>query len=730
MPGLSEKLPLRCVRFGFLKIGVGGARRSLAGRNAVTAMNLLPPRALARAPAGAVTSSVPALRARVAGIVLLTSGMCVGMLAADRRAEPASRNARAPSTAPWFDSIEMPVALSQTAGTQLCKAIHAGLNGDGRSPDSADSMPSQAGARIVFITAGTHSQRGPVIGVGSGRNLADAVSDAYDKTRAAWAGRGDMRWLKLDIVQHVYRTDSFVIGQSPVPLPSLTGIAFGAAAGFAFLPEQLIAWDFVSPDRRLYKHRIGQSLAAEEKWQDVGKWGGISSFANTQSVYFFECQSFFSDGAKAEPLFRGHRLFRDLTAADLLERARAAGTFLTKWCSQDGAFTFQWQAEATGFTLNRPVWQTGPDEKIPLRDHAEAALALARLKKAADTPEFLHASRRTLEHILTFLRPYGNDARAGCLVEGFRSTLEANAMTVLALLEYREAAGSFEYREALAKLALYILRQLQPDGTFVCERTYPADNISSVVSLPVSSLAAVALVRLYETTGRPAFLAGAQKALAILLKTYVEGRAMDRLPRDEWLLLALDQCFTYGRDEALTQAVEKIALAIETDQTRAADFPDLVGSVNNSPSATIVAGRTRALAVAARLLRDTGRDKAAEKLIADTHLNLVFQLQAQMDEPVALYFATPADYLGAFRDHVMAFGFALHCQSQQILSLLAVWEQLQEQTGGEFPVNEHAADAFAAQQARLSTFPRYLPRDSRAAEDRSRLLIRDGARDD
>jgi len=625
---------------------------------------------------------------------------------------PAARDVGAPPEDElWFGAIREPLVLSESTAEELARAVYSGLRTGEFSGDFLKALDVEAGPRALLISWSDGTRRAAVhAGVGNG--LWEAAEAAFAKATAAGKPGKELRWLKLDVVQSAHRSNQFVARQSSLPLPSLIGIAFSSVSGFAFLPEQLVSVDLIDSERRLNIHRIAQEFfAREDQIADLGKWSSISSYGGPQWVTLFESQSFFYDGARLTPLFRGHRLVDTATAADLLEAARQAGRFLLQWCNEDGEFVVKlWE------------WQTGPDDRELRREHAGAILALVELHAATGDAEFLAGAERAARHLLGSLQPCDQEGKAGCLVENSRSRLDANALAVLALLRLGEEARTTRYNKAVARLGHYLLRQRQPGGALVGERSHPSGRIRATAAVSASALGVAAFARLYEKAGRPVFRDSAREALDSLLTTHVKNREMGQLPQDEWLLEAMDMLFTFSRDPALVQQTERIALGIVASLTLTPDFPDLFGSVARHPSATAAASRTHALAIASRLLHDAGRDIAADKLRQDLQPALAFQLQAQIDAPAAMYLSRPQKYVGAFRDHLRDFGFAMHCQHVQVLSLLAVRKLLAELPGGALPPDERLVEARMRARTVLNRFPRYLPRPA-AGQDASDPLL-------
>ncbi|OGV64548.1 MAG: hypothetical protein A3K19_01285 [Lentisphaerae bacterium RIFOXYB12_FULL_65_16] len=614
---------------------------------------------------------------------------------AEKPAQP-----QAPTAAPpvlWFDAITGPLALDTAGADVLCRTIYSNLQ-SGRVDTAALARLDPSGApRAVFLSWSDGEATARVF-FGLGTGLAAAVQSACQNVATSGMPGASLRWLKVDVVQYAYPTGDFVTRESSIPMPSLVGIAFAPQSGFAFLPEQLVGWKLVDPHGNLLVHRIADLFTVAEQFSQLGKWSSISSFSGPQWVTLFECQSYFCDGTRVEPLFRGHRCFGDLTPDVLLAAAGHGGDFLVKWCNDKGLFAVRF-----------PEWQADSLETVAVSDQASAALALLELYEIDKRPETLGGARRALQALLACLKPSGADGKAACLVQDGQAALEANAMALLALLKYGELASNANVSKHVTRLGYYLLRQRQPGGVLVCGRSYPSGKIDPSMSLTGASVAIVAFVRMYEKTNQTVFLDAARESMTWLRAEQVGKRELDALPQDAWFVRALDSVFTYDRDPELVTTTERIALAIMASQTWGFPFPDFLGSINSHPSATLAAQRALALATAARLLHDNDRDIAADKIVADLQTTLAFQLQAQADAPSAMYLPKPQDYLGGFRDHCLDFGFALSCQSAQMFSLLAVYRQAKASPEAALLLTDRYREARQTATAALSRFPRALP---------------------
>jgi hypothetical protein len=629
---------------------------------------------------------------------------------------------------PWFADHHSPRPLTLQQMGRLAEHAFDALR-SGTVPRLEDAILQASHSSIVFVSCARHDTPTQVA-VGTGAALAAAVEDAVQRLlQTHGASEGAVSAVKLDVVQYVRAKNTFAVRESLVPTSSLVGIAFTPLSGFAFIPEQLVGWGWATTRGQLSPHRISLHFAETEQWTEVNKWGKVASFPAGQTVSLFESQSVYFAGGRAIPLFRGHPLRTDVNRDDIVHAVSRLGDFLVQSTSAEGAIE-----------VDLPHWEVPPDGEIPFRDQAATAYGMARLARLLKRKDLSACARRMgarLVREVRELQPYGNDAQALCLVETQRTFLDANAWLVLALLELRGEGNTPELDRTLTKLGRFLLRQRQPDGELVCERSHPSGKIHPRTSVSASAVAVSALVRLYEETGQRVFLEAASKAMEAIVNLHVEKRPMERLPRGAGLLEAMDALYTFTRHEPLVGYAQRIALGIlarqavpsstaaakKTDDMDSAAaqtlillaehssskmVPDFLGSMDSTPSANLAAERTRSLLAGARLLRDAGKTAASESILASVKLTLMFQLSAQLDAPSTMYLDDPEAYAGSFRGHVLAYGLDLRCQALQLLSLLDAAELLGRAPDGAFPRDSGVEEAIGKAQALIGRFPRAL----------------------
>lgn len=460
--------------------------------------------------------------------------------------------AGAPMETLWLQDIRTPLVLSEADGAALCQAVYAGLR-QGAIPDTAIGSLTGAGSpRAIFLSwsDGTAAARSCI---GMGSTATEALQNACRKAVESTPSPRQMAWLKLDIVQHGEAVSNFSPRDSRLPLPSLIGLSFGPAAGFDFLPEQLVAWDVVNPNYQISVHYVTERVLGQEygryhsdaeKLRDLSRWSAITGFTGGQKACLFETQPFFCDGTRVTPLFRGHPLYENVSVDELRQAAVAAGDRLVAMCGETGLFE-----------CALPEWELGKPKGPVARDYAVAVMALVRLHQATGEVRYLKAAERAGRCLASAVRTYGGTPKAGCLpeletiaeaqgvvAEARITSTATNALAVAALCELSEAARTTDFHPALALLAQHLVLQLQPGGTVLGAREFPSQALRpSADDVAAAGTVLLAFTELYSAVAREAFLNHAKTVATALRRTTLAAAEMDGLPRDVWLMEALDR---------------------------------------------------------------------------------------------------------------------------------------------------------------------------------------------
>ncbi len=639
----------------------------------------------------------------------------------------------APAAGPWFDEVTRPIPLALPHGTALCRAAWTEL----RNGRSALGAASTGGAmRAVFLSWSDGSKSANVVfGIGDGP--VNALRAALDKIPADRLPGGQLRWVKVDVVQDTFMipqpalgdgaedkeavlaASSYFARENALPLPSLVGIAFSPSSQIAILPDQLLGLGMTDPKNRLVADPYAQWLVEQGRKPELRIWNLISVLSTPQKLCLFETQAWFTDnGRDCVPLYRGHRLYDDATPDELAGIIAATAQRLAGVINEKGRETAPF-----------PEWIGLPNGRIRTFDAALTALALAQAAHyMEDKQGVLAAGDRLAQALVKRLKPMSDGSRSFCLVEqdeneedeatsnvqaAWRTVrLSTNALCALALCTLAEHGDATRYDAPLGGLARFLLAQRQPGGVFVGQRRWPGGSLTDVVDPTGSALAVCALQALHEKTKLPVFRDAAVEGFEALLPT-VAKRPMDGLSQDEWFLRAADRCFTYQWDDRYIQQAQRFALAAVAEQVREPVVPDSFGDVPSRPSATAAATRSGLIAVAARLIHDGGRQDAAREIMLDVRPSVLAQLQGRITAPESMYLAEPTRHLDFFRDHVQGVGFDLQCQYAQLLSLCEVARtmkhlHLDSLRDPQSAASKRIDELLLAARTKATTYPQFL----------------------
>lgn len=629
---------------------------------------------------------------------LLAVGLGATLVAAQAARPPAPTPTPGPATGPWFDAVSAPLAIPVSVWEKVTLEAYAALQ-NGRIPDDfLQIVPAEAAPRVVFLSWNNGDAPTRVV-FAAGAGLREAAAAALRQAIAERSGFTPGAWLKLDVVQHAQTTPDFQARNNLLVQPSLIGIAFEHGHNFAFLPETIIGSALLTDLGVLDPEQVAARVLAEKDGRArIGNWQMVSAYPEPQVVTFFECLSFATDGNRVELLFRGHPVAKPLTLDALTAAATRGAALLARIQQPDGEFMPPW-----------PNWLPGaPDGHELAGDQAAAILALL------DTQEVTGANNATAAakgaaYLLKKLKPFKLNAKAACLADEYHSTLAENAMAVLALVKLAKVTGKDSYPDALAKLGAYLLAQVQPDGSLVGERHHPSGNVRAPATVTASAQAILAFLRLYEHTRSTLYLDTARKSLAYLVDSELIPKEMHKLPLDGWLMLAMNDTFTYTHDTYLNREMERLVSGVELLQPRAVPFPDLLGGFDKSAAITPVAARVAGLFVAAEFLQDRRRPLAAEKTLAMAHLGLLFMLQGQVGPSASTFLPLAAACDGAFTEELLGYRFTLAGQSADLLAVTSAIGVANRMKLKALPLTKPLETALQEARTQVLTFPRCLP---------------------
>jgi hypothetical protein len=606
------------------------------------------------------------------------------------------------SPQPWFDSVAAPAVMAEPFWFRLALDLHAALMaGKLDGANFLKTLPPDSAPRVLFLSWQSDPAKPAVVVFAAGKGVRAAAANALQKALVSGAGK-PVTGLKVDVVQHRLNLGLF-LRSTPLPLPGLIGLAFvPTAVDTAFLPEELLYGDLLTPARFLDVYAVTSGLQGAKDQARLEAWRPISVSRMPAPVSFFETYALYTDGTAVQPMFRGHLLPEPATVKSLRLAAGESAGFLRRNWGQTGVFAV-------------PGWISGLGDHETAADLAAATLALLDWNALAPEAATADTAQRAVRSLQERLKPMACEPGALMVAEEFHTALDANALTVLVLCRAAAASGTpAAFTDSLMRLGAHLLRQVQPDGTFAGDRYYPSGNIRPTpAARETAAMAVTALVALYEQTGQRAFLDQAGKSLRILIEDASRTRGGVDMPPPPpgWLLVAINAYYTFDRDPTLLTAVERLSLAIRLTQVMDPVFPDGLGGFDNGQAVGAASSRVLGLLAAADLLGDSRKRAAvADSTLSAAHLGLLYLRQSQFDAAAAMYLADPAVCRGAFRLGLSGTVMTLRAQADGLMCLTAATRlALKSGETRPLPLADSARRVLARAREQVATFPRCLP---------------------
>ncbi len=565
----------------------------------------------------------------------------------------------------WFDDLtagEAPTAADAEALVGFAAEVVGGgspsLSSGPIAGLAADTRP-----RIVFLSA--CDPRGPgKTFLGSGAGLTEAVTRAAQLARERIGADFAPVWFKLDLVCEVRPAQKASPFWGLELDPGLQGIAFPRALGVAVLPDEIPARALLDGGRKLAPERW-LAFFDECPWRVRDREGFRAA---TTVVSAFRVVSVFFDGTSASPLYRGHRLYPEPTAEQLLAFARAGGRYLVRGMNPEGRFTY----------LHRPDLDLSSSSYNILR-HSGSVYSLLELHEATGDAEFLEAARRGVGYLMGFSKPApaaGGDA--AFIAEAGEVKLGGNALAIVAVAKLVEVTGERIWLPAIRKWGRWIRSVQTADGCFAVQKQSESGAPDPFISEYYPGEALLALVRLHALDPEGGWIDAAAKGAHWLIEVRDRGKKVGDLIHDHWLLYALNEIHRARPDPIYLSHAANIARAIRMRQHRDAPYPDWVGGWLQPPRSTPAATRTEGLAAACRLARDFGPREEAPADLEAIQLGVRFQLQTQIGPERAMMLRQPALVLGAFTRSLDDLEIRIDYIQHNVSSLLALRRLISE----------------------------------------------------
>lgn len=532
----------------------------------------------------------------------------------------------------WFDQLNEIRLISEVNSKHLADAIFDALQ---QRSTTLNQLPSEFAAdvspQIIFLSLSDTKTRARVF-IGSGLGCIEAVQEALKQIYDDIEPHFQLKWLKLDIVQSVQSFEQHKVDTPLVNDRSLHGLAFDHSIGLAFLPEELIAMTLVNNDQLIQRNKINKYILTPQRRKLQGK-------LDYQTIYQFRLNSLFKTQTESYPLYRGHRLYSQLHADDLLSRCELAGKYLRESVNPQGEFLYEYLSK-----------QDKSSGRYNMLRHCGSIYSMLELYHINKDGQLLKTAERAIQYLLerTHTKKSGaNTVRF--LVENGVTKLGGNALAILALCEYFLTTGNLSYLLQTQELANWIKQIQNSSGNFtIHKQRVSSGKVSSFASGYYPGEAIFALCRLNQCDKQPQWIDIAEKAADYLINIRDKKLSLDNLAHDHWLLYGLNQLYRARPNRIYIDHSIRITTAIIRDQYRKKEPPDYLGSYYDDHRSSPTAIRAEGLIATYQLISDFDRKTNTKELLEAIKKCIRFQLQTQYQPETVMYLPNPQYAFGGF----------------------------------------------------------------------------------
>ena len=558
----------------------------------------------------------------------------------------------------WFGDIKDGIRIDTPQVERLFELIGRSLSrGDSSLGPLPAHLESDKEPRIVFLSTGNRKSDAS-IAVGADRGFKLAIELALNEMIKMSSDRRLPSGLKLDVVQSVGSPEALRGGRLRAFDRSLEGLVFEGASRVAFLPEELVSHSLVTSKGKVQFKRVNQYLRRR---------AAVGALSKQLKVRRFSATSFFYDGQRAVPLYRGHRIHGQISKQELLKSAVRGGAYLDRSIGANGRFIYSYEAKRDRVT-----------ERYNMVRHAGTVFSMLDLYQTTRDQDLLTGAERAIGHLLESVDDYGEPQdQLSIVASGGKIKLGGVALAVVALAKHVEVTGDTRHLVLSKRLARYIQYSQLETGRFLHQRSYPSGEPRSFVSQYYPGEALLALLRLNALDPDEGWLDTAEKNAHYLINVRDRGRRTKDLIHDHWLLYALNELYRVRPKPLYLKHAFRITEAIIGSQNRTPQFPDYLGSYYTPPRSTPTATRTEGLLAAYQLARDFGSREQEKEIMKAVVLGVSFQLQTQFRPESVIYLKDSERSLGGFHRSLTNFEIRIDYVQHNISALVALYRVLE-----------------------------------------------------
>lgn len=570
----------------------------------------------------------------------------------------------------FYDAHDNNVEISDLDMCIVLKSVFNSLYNGSKKIDIPIEIQKDNQPKTIFLSV-SDGQSNAKVFIGKAHGFGDTLKDAMRQiSDNNFEGHRPL-WIKLDIVQEVQRVEHYFFNMSLNFDRSLEGIVFENETDIAFLPEELVAYNLFDSNMNIDLDNIRNYLLMLDRLPDDFDKYFAEGFSDIQC---FTTESYFYDGNETVQLYRGHRLFNNVSCENLLSSAKKGGDYLINATNPNGKFVYKYLTKH----------DVESDDYNILR-HAGTVYSMFKLYEFINDQRLLNSTKQSLTYLLNYVQPFDN---VSCIVFDDEIKLGGAALGIIALAQYAESTGNEEYISVMQQLGKYIKQSQKENGEFIHKRVYSTGEISDFVSEYYPGEAILALCKLYALDHNETWLDTAEKAVDYLINIRDADVSTEYLIHDHWLIMGLNELYRYRNNPLYLNHSMRIAESIMYAQrdgvNRYPKYPDWLGSYYTPPRSAPTATRTEGLIAAYHLAHDFGNNNTTvERIFNAIELGIQFQLQTQFRPESVMYVNDPQRALHGFHAHLTNYNIRIDYVQHNICSILDFYKILCTGSGEE-----------------------------------------------
>ncbi len=566
----------------------------------------------------------------------------------------------------WFDDLDEKLVLNQDDLKNLGNYLSNRLkNKDISSILLQPRIKNDVKPRIVFLSV-SDSYSEAIVFLGKGKGLISAIENSIVGLNNKLDENYIIKWIKVDIVSDVIVTAINDIDNALVWDRSLFGLAFNQESGIAYLPEEITTYTIIDSEQKLHTNKLLSRIEDDSHSTEIGE---ETLFVKNSLIFRFLSYSLFLEEDDVITMYRGHRMFEDLSSNEILDAASNGGKYLVSAVKPDGKFVYSYLPKISK-----------EKRKYNIVRHAGTIYSMLQLYEVTREHDLLEKSRVALEYLISSIETLSTEnGDIDCIVENGKTKLGGNALAVVAVLKYYNQMKEQKFLDVATRLGDWILASQNKEGEYVIQtQLFPSGEVTKFRSQYYPGEALLALVRLFQIDGQTKWLDAAESGAKFLINIRDGKKENNELAHDHWLLYALNELYRFRPNKIYIDHSMRLANAILNSQSDAADFKDWNGSFYTPPRSTPTATRMEGLYAAYQLARDYNNDEMRNKIKKGLERGIRFQLQTQFRPETAIYLSDPQRALGGFKRSLTNYEIRIDYVQHNISSLLGMFDVLTE----------------------------------------------------